>query len=82
MTEHSIPQLTAHFDEICQRDPEAGIEFWFAHDLMGPLGYARWENFTTAIRRAIESCQSTGYEVNDHFRGVKKMIDIGKGGQR
>lgn len=82
MTEHSIPQLTAHFDENRQHDSEAGVEFWFARDLMEPLGYARWENFTTAIGRAVESCQTTGYEVNDHFRGVTKMIDIGKGGQR
>lgn len=82
MTESTIPQLTAHFDEICQHDSEAGIEFWFARDLMEPLGYARWENFTTAIRRAIESCQSTGYEVNDHFRGITKMVQVGSGAER
>jgi DNA-damage-inducible protein D len=49
---------------------------------MEPLGYARWENFTTAIHRAIESCKSTGYDESDHFRGVTKMIEVGKGGQR
>ncbi|MCF6338648.1 MAG: DNA damage-inducible protein D, partial [Gammaproteobacteria bacterium] len=47
-----------------------------------PLGYSRWENFLTAIQRAIESCKTTGYDESDHFRGVTKMIDIGKGGQR
>lgn len=82
MTDRLVPQLTARFDELSQRLPEEDIEFWFARDLMEPLGYARWENFITAIHRAIESCQSTGYDTSDHFRGVTKMIQVGKGGQR
>ena len=82
MTDRLVPQLTARFDKLSQRLPEEEIEFWFARDLMEPLGYARWENFITAIHRAIESCQSTGYDASDHFRGVTKMIQVGKGGQR
>jgi DNA-damage-inducible protein D len=58
------------------------VEFWFARDLQEPLGYARWENFLTAIQRAIESCKTTGYEPGHHFRGVTKLITHGKGGQR
>ncbi|HRF21035.1 MAG TPA: DNA damage-inducible protein D, partial [Comamonas denitrificans] len=42
----------------------------------------RWENFTTAIHRAIESCKSTGYNESDHFRGVTKMVTLGSGAQR
>lgn len=82
MTDAIVPQLTARFNELSQTLPDEGIEFWFARDLMEPLGYARWENFTTAIHRAIESCKSTGYNESDHFRGVTKMIEVGKGGQR
>ena len=82
MTDTLVPQLTARFDELSQRLPDEGIEFWFARDLMEPLGYARWENFTTAIHRAIESCKSTGYNEADHFRGVTKMIETGKGAKR
>lgn len=82
MTDATVPQLTARFDELSQRLPDEGIEFWFARDLMEPLGYARWENFTTAIQRAIDSCKATGYSEDDHFRGVTKMIEVGKGGQR
>ncbi len=62
--------------------PQEGIEFWFARDLMEPLGYARWENFTTAIHRAIESCKTTGYDEEDHFRGVTKMVPLGSGAER
>lgn len=74
--------MQSQFDSLSQTIPEEGIEFWFARDLMEPLGYARWENFQTAINRAIESCETTGYSADDHFRGVTKMIEIGKGGQR
>jgi hypothetical protein len=54
--------------------PENGIEFWFARDLQEPLGYARWENFIVAISRAIASCKTTGYNPDNHFRGVTKMV--------
>ncbi|MFM8717754.1 MAG: hypothetical protein ACKOF3_13370, partial [Spartobacteria bacterium] len=42
--------------------------------------YARWENFLTAIKRAIESCKTTGYDVGHHFRGVTKLITLGRSG--
>lgn len=82
MEKSSLITLRERFDGLSHTLPDEGIEFWFARDLMEPLGYVRWENFQTAIKRAIESCETTGYEPNDHFRGVTKMIEIGKGGQR
>jgi hypothetical protein len=45
------------------------------------LGYARWENFQTAIQRAMESCEASGHVVSDQFRGVTKLIVPGKGGE-
>lgn len=82
MDKTSVQKWTNQFDGLSQSIPDEGIEFWFARDLMEPLGYVRWENFQTAISRAIESCETTGYDPGDHFRGVTKMIEIGKGGQR
>lgn len=74
------------FDDIQQyitsEDGSEQIEVWFARDLQELLGYARWENFTVAISRAVESCKSQGINVNDHFREVTKMISLGKGGKR
>jgi len=78
----SITLLQQHFDSLAQVVPDERVEFWFARDLQEPLGYARWENFQTAIQRAIESCKTTGYEPDHHFRGVTKLITHGKGGQR
>ena len=46
------------------------------------LGYERWENFAKAISRAMDSCETGGIEVSDHFREVTKMIETGKGAQR
>lgn len=82
MESKAIQQMKSYFDALGHATPDEGVEFWFARDLMEPLGYARWENFQTAIKRAIESCETTGYAAEDHFRGVTKMIEIGKGGQR
>ena len=82
MQSNAIQQLKSHFDALSHATPEDGVEFWLARDLMEPLGYVRWENFQSAINRAIESCETTGYTADDHFRGVTKMIEIGKGGQR
>jgi DNA-damage-inducible protein D len=82
MQSGAVQLLKSHFDALSQRTPDEDVEFWFARDLMEPLGYARWENFQSAINRAIESCETTGYKADDHFRSVTKMIEIGKGGQR
>ena len=65
-----------------QRADEQGIEFWFARDLQIPLGYVRWENFRTAIDRAIDSCEASGNQASDHFRGVTKMVDLGSASKR
>jgi len=44
--------LQQKLEAAAQRTDEQGIEFWFARDLQAHLGYARWENFQTAIQRA------------------------------
>lgn len=78
-----IQSMKESFDDKLQKVPDhEDIEFWFARDIMELLGYARWENFVTVVQKAITSCGSTGFEPCDHFRGVTKMITIGKGGTR
>ena len=46
------------------------------------FGYERWENFDKAISRAMESCETSGIEVSDHFREVTKMVALGSGSKR
>jgi len=81
MNRELIQQMQIQFDSLSHKS-EDGIEFWFARDLQKPLGYARWENFLTPLKKAIESCETTKLDINNHFRGVTKMVPIGSGGQR
>ena len=46
------------------------------------MGYARWESFLVAIHRAVDSCKSQEINVDDHFRGVTKMVELGSGAKR
>ena len=77
-----VKTMQSLFDRLAQTVPGEDVEFWFARDLQEPLGYARRENFSTAIGRAVESCKTTGTDPDYHFRGVTKMIPTGKGAER
>ena len=81
-----ISQLKSLFDDIVHLvyndDNTEHAEVWFARELMNVLGYARWENFYIAIRRAVESCKSQNININDHFREVTKMVVLGSGAKR
>ena len=86
MDKNSILQYKNQFDGITRHieseDAKEQIEVWFARELQTILGYARWENFLVAIHRAVASCKSQQINVDDHFRDLTKMIEIGKGGKR
>ena len=82
MKNETIQRMQNHLDSVVQMLEEEHIEFWYARDLQEPLGYARWENFLTAIGRAVESCKTTGYNPYDQFRGVTKMVPLGSGAER
>jgi len=80
-----IEQYKSSFDAIVKliKDEDGNdIEVWYARELQTVLGYARWENFVVAIGRAIESCKTLGVSVDDHFREVTKMVQLGSGSQR
>ena len=76
MDKQSIIQYKGAFDAIAtyieSDNGKEQVEVWFARDLQQVLGYARWENFLTAINRAVESCNSQNINVDDHFREVTR----------
>jgi DNA-damage-inducible protein D len=77
-----IQQYKSTFDLITRniKDDEGNsIEVWYARELQQVLGYARWENFVVAIGRAMESCKTLGVNIDDHFREVTKMVQLGSG---
>lgn len=77
MDKNEIVIMKNKFDAIAHYDEESQIEFWYARELQPALGYARWENFQTAIKKAKTSCESAGILVSDHFRDITKMVVIG-----
>lgn len=81
MNSEILLQMKSRFDSLAQKWDD-DTEFWFARDLQEALGYTKWENFLAVIRRAVESCETSQFDSSDHFRGVRKMITLGKGGQR
>ncbi len=75
-------ELKEKFDSIINTEEKDKIEFWYARDLQIQLGYKRWENFIETIKKAIKSCENAGIEVDNHFREVTKMVQIGSGARR
>ncbi|MBU4486883.1 MAG: DNA damage-inducible protein D [Candidatus Delongbacteria bacterium] len=82
MNNDTILRLKNSLDEIVKTISEANVEFWYAREIMNRLGYDRWENFSKVITKATVSCKAAGAEIEKHFRGVTKMVEIGSGTQR
>ena len=86
MDKKLILQYKSSFDNIVRNiesnDNQGQVEVWYARELQTVLGYVRWENFLVAIGRALESCKTQGVFVEDHFREVTKMVELGSGAKR
>ncbi|MGH4049761.1 MAG: DNA damage-inducible protein D [Clostridium sp.] len=81
MDKQNLSLIKNRFDSIVHNLDE-NTEFWYARELQGLLGYKRWENFETTIKRALTSCETSGIEAKDHFRDVTKMVELGSGTKR
>ena len=75
-----LQQIQITLDAI--KKESNGVEFWSARDLMVFLGYVKWQKFQEVLEKAKEACKISGQETQDHFTGVGKMINTGKGAQR
>ena len=82
MDKQIIGSLKTTFDDLAHKDEETGIEFWYARELQPALGYAKWENFETAIKRAMVSCETAKIEVSEHFPEVRKTIEMPNGAEK
>ena len=65
-----------NFEEI-KKIREDGTEYWNARELSEVLQYKKWENFAKVIDRAKLACNNSGFEIQDHFPEVRKMVEIG-----
>lgn len=80
MKKELINELFSKFEGACYNLD--GLECWSARELQDIFGYSDWRNFANAIQKASKACENAGQRVDDHFVGITKMIDIGKGGKR
>ena len=69
------------FDDIKHVD-ENGNEYWYARELMTVLEYSLWQRFSNVIKKAMENCENSNYNVSDHFIGADKMVNIGSNTMR
>jgi DNA-damage-inducible protein D len=74
--ETAINSPNKNFESIKKIDTQ-GIEYWEARELMPLLGYDRWENFENVIKKSKGACFNSGQKESDHFRDIRKMVDIG-----
>lgn len=61
-----VPAAGSPFDRIKQTRPD-GSEFWSVRKMQGLMGYARWENLSPVIARAMQAASNTGMDVTSEF---------------
>ena len=79
---NEIKEYTEKVFENIKHIDEIGNEYWYARELMPLFEYRKWERFSNTIDNAKIACKNSGYNVDNHFPVVGKMINIGKGGKR
>jgi len=70
----SVPEETIEnlIDQFENAGQETGgrDKVWLARDLQRLLGYKRWEDFDSVIKKAIVACANSGHDPVDHFQEV------------
>jgi len=67
-------------DDIRHSDDNG--EFWFARELYRLLGYAKWENFESVLKKAEDACRNSGGSVESHFIKTGFNVETGSGASR
>lgn len=66
MSDIIVSNNNSPFDSIRHID-EDNNEFWYARELMGLLGYPRWQTFINPIKQAIENLELANDDPANHF---------------
>ncbi len=80
MKQELIAKLHSSFEDVAQKSDD--VTYWTARDIQELLEYARWEDFEKAIERAQVACKNSDHYIQDHFREVPKMVELGSGSKR
>lgn len=79
---NELKEYTEKMFEDIKHIDENEKEYWSARELMPLLEYSKWERFSNVIDNAKKSCKNSGYNVDDHFPGIGKMVSIGSNTNR
>lgn len=71
MDNHQITTLYKTLEDIRHQN---GSEYWFAADLYRALGYQKFEDYRSALERAMLACEKSSGSAADHFVAVKREI--------
>lgn len=77
MQHSTLTSLTSTFES--HRHEYEWVEFWYARELQHLLGYTTWRNFELVIDKAIIASRNAKQKPTDHFAGIDKPIEWGKG---
>lgn len=66
----------ANFESI-KHTSEDSSEFWYSRELSIVLDYTQWRNFAKVIDKARIACKNSGYDIDDHFAEVSKIVESG-----
>ena len=72
MKKELITRLHGNFENHAHE--QDGVEFWYARELQGLLGYTEWRNFLVVVDKARTACENAGQAPEDHFVDVNKMV--------
>ena len=62
----SVFESIKHYDEF-------GIEYWSARELQKVLEYTEWRKFEGVIKKAMNSCKNSDYNVLEQFVDIDKL---------
>ena len=82
MEKNEIRQYNTDLFEKIKHHDEEGREYWFARELMPVFEYVEWRKFERPIKEAKIACKNSLHDINDHFGGAAKMVEIGSGTKR
>jgi len=69
------------FEDIKHSRPDGG-EYWLARELSVELDYTEWRNFSKVLDKARLACKNSGFDLDEHFVEVNKMIKTAKTAKR
>lgn len=56
---------------------ENGREYWEARELQIVLGYKEWRKFEGVIKKAMDACNNSEFNIDDHFVVAAKIVETG-----